>query len=62
MPLPAASDTMMVTGRLGYCAEAGDKPIDNSIKAVAAKYLKRRIAILPLIFVERLLPNSLPGV
>ena len=30
---------MMVTGRLGYWAWAGDKPIDNSIKAVATKYL-----------------------
>ena len=62
MPLPAASGTMMVTGRLGYWAWAGAKPTENSTKAAAAKYLKRRIAILPLIFVERLLPNSLPGV
>src|SRR5689334_8244467 len=45
MPLPAASETMMVTGRLGYCAKLGEASATNSAHAIHLATL--RIAILP---------------
>src|SRR5947209_17908796 len=60
MPLPAASDTMMVTGRLGYWACAEDRPIDSS-KIAAAKDFKRCIASLPLILVAATFAQQLSG-
>jgi hypothetical protein len=34
MPLPAASGTMMLTGRLGYCAKLGEVSASNSAHAI----------------------------
>src|SRR4051794_34656882 len=46
MPLPAASDTMMVTGRLGYCACAG-APQTSTNTIAAARAMARSIVIPP---------------
>src|SRR6266550_4200333 len=48
MPLPAASDTMMVTGRLGYCAWATRICASAKPSANAADIATRSIASLPV--------------